>query len=127
MSQTKSLITERDVQTAIRSGETVIRVDGRPIITPLAASTLKEHGIRVVAPGGHGGVAAPTLTDAAEIDITAYDRRLLLDLYTTMQRIRAFEVAVGILFRQEHIIGFACVPPLTKVTTSPLRTVAMAK
>ncbi len=38
----RALITESDVQRAIREGRSNVQVDNEPIITPLAASSLKE-------------------------------------------------------------------------------------
>ena len=42
----KALITEAEVREAISDGSFTIRVNGEPIITPLAASSIEEHGIR---------------------------------------------------------------------------------
>lgn len=105
----RPLITEREVRAAMERGESVIRTSGDAIITPLAASTLAEHGIRVQ-PDGTGPRAGDTGPGRVASHTTSprdYDPGFLLGLYATMQRIRGFETAVGLLFRQGRIVGFA--------------------
>lgn len=102
MPNNKVLITEADVLRAFREGQTTIEVEGEPMLTPLAASSVKEYGMEIVVlPGAQvQGEGTPVLS-------TGLDRSFLLNLYRTMQRIRAFETAVSVLLEKERIPGFA--------------------
>jgi len=111
----RALITESDVQQAIREGRSTIRIEGEPIITPLAVTTLKENNIQVV---GSGMIASSTALNVdsecvAEIgcpddpiDVSGRDKQFLLELYISMLKVRNFEEAMGILFREKHLVGF---------------------
>lgn len=111
MSQ-RALITEADVRRAVQDGSYTIHVSGDPIITPLAQSSLKELGVTLTRDS-----AKPTnISDPAciecigqpdePIDVQGRDPQQLLNFYTMMWRIRAFEQAMGVLFRVNHLIGF---------------------
>ncbi len=108
MSQSRPLITEKQVIEALQRGETILHVEGNPIITPLAASTLSEHRMVIESTESAGGAWLPPRerARAPELDVKGYDARFLLELYATMQRIRGFETAVGLLFHQERLLGF---------------------
>jgi TPP-dependent pyruvate/acetoin dehydrogenase alpha subunit len=108
---TKALITESDIQRAVREGKNTILVSGEPMITPLAASSIAELGIRIVQDGSvssNGEITSikPASSPDAEIDIHGRDPKFLLHLYTMMCRVRLFEEAMGILFREKHLLGF---------------------
>jgi acetoin:2,6-dichlorophenolindophenol oxidoreductase subunit alpha len=102
----KVLVTEADVQNAIKLGDRCIRVTKNVIITPLAATTMKEAGIVLeTVPKNHLANRDAT-TNGNELNITSRDLGQLLDMYAMMWRIRAFEEAVGVLFREQRLIGF---------------------
>ena len=108
----KTLITETEVREAISDGSFIIRVNGDPIITPLAASSIEEHGVKVMqgntqAAGisGESCVACIGCPDEA-MDISGRDPKFLVDLLSMMFRVRGFEVAMGVLFREKHLPGF---------------------
>lgn len=105
----RPLITENQVREALARGETAIHVQGDPIITPLAATALTDNGIHIVKTGDHGGFAGASegRGELSPVSVKGYDTKFLLELYATMQRIRGFETAVGLLFKQQRIIGFA--------------------
>lgn len=44
----KTLIAEEDVLRAVKDGSFTIHIDGIPLITPLAASSIKEHGVTLI-------------------------------------------------------------------------------
>ena len=110
----KALITESDVRRAIQDGSLTIRVSGEPIITPLAASSITEQGIRIIQEGslsstdasnssiGTSGTSCPD----AELNLQGRDPSFLLNIYAMMWRVRMFEEAMGILFREKHLVGF---------------------
>jgi len=111
----RTLITESDVQQAIREGRSTIRVDGEPIITPLAVTTLKENNIQVISSGTD--VPRNALNNDSSctvdigcpdepIDVSGRDKQFLLELYISMLKVRYFEEAMGILFREKHLVGF---------------------
>jgi pyruvate dehydrogenase E1 component alpha subunit len=109
----RTLITESDVRDAIREGVKVIQAGDNPIITPLAAGMLSDHGIEIASSdsdssGYSHGVALQQLGDPDEdIDVSGRDKDLLLTLLRRMYRARAFEQAMSILFKEKHLIGFA--------------------
>jgi pyruvate dehydrogenase E1 component alpha subunit len=111
----RALITESDVQRVIMEGGRTLRVDGDPIITPLAASSIKENNIQIVRGGSALNTGAQTAMSGCiaqigcpdePIDISGRDRGFLLKLYTSMLKVRNFEEAMGVLFREKHLVGF---------------------
>jgi len=108
----KALITEAEVRDAISDGSFTILVNGEPIITPLAASSIEEHGIKVVQSGvsssGSSGGGCVTCVGCPDepLDISGRDTQFLVDLLSMMFRVRGFEVAMGVLFREKRLVGF---------------------
>jgi pyruvate dehydrogenase E1 component alpha subunit len=107
----KALITESDVRRAIQDGSLTIHVSGQPIITPLAASSISEQGIKIIqndfyqTDGSHGIPVSKSCPDA-ELNLQGRDTAFLLHLYSMMWRVRMFEEAMGILFREKYLLGF---------------------
>ena len=106
----KALITESDVQRAIRDGTNTIRISGEPMITPLAASSIAELGIKIlqdatISNNGEISTIQPTSCPDSDIDIRGRDPKFLINLYVMMCRVRLFEEAMGILFREKHLLG----------------------
>jgi TPP-dependent pyruvate/acetoin dehydrogenase alpha subunit len=101
--RTRPLVTESDVLRAVHAGRDVLEVAGDPIVTPAAGASLRKHGIRLAVRGDtppvENAFPAPSLGD--------FPSSLLLEMYATMWRIRAFEEAVSVLFREGRIVGFA--------------------
>jgi TPP-dependent pyruvate/acetoin dehydrogenase alpha subunit len=108
----KALITEADVRRAVQNGTFTLHVSGDPIITPLATSSLKDLGVRLVKDGEviAGSEVTTCVKTAASpdtpIEIQGHDLKQLHEFYAMMWRARAFEQALGILFREKHLIGF---------------------
>jgi pyruvate dehydrogenase E1 component alpha subunit len=107
----KTLITESDVRRAIRDGTNTIRISGEAIITPLAASSINELGIRIIQDSSDSGIppaseVTPVSSPDAEISLQGRDPAFILKLYAMMWRVRMFEEAMGILFREKHLPGF---------------------
>jgi len=107
----KALITESDVRRAIQDGSLTIRISGEPIITPLAASSITELGIKIVQDGSYvssdssASLAVASCPDT-ELNLKGRDTAFLLKLYAMMWRVRMFEEAMGILFQEKHLVGF---------------------
>jgi acetoin:2,6-dichlorophenolindophenol oxidoreductase subunit alpha len=107
----KALITESDVRRAIQDGSLTIHVSGQPIITPLAASSISEQGIKVIQDDFCQTDGSPVITvdkscPDAELNLQGRDTAFLLRLYSMMWRVRMFEEAMGILFREKYLLGF---------------------
>jgi acetoin:2,6-dichlorophenolindophenol oxidoreductase subunit alpha len=111
----KALVTEADVQDALKQGAQRIQVAKNVIVTPLAATTIKDNGIilevlDVASKSSRGANGAVVHADpnirGKKMDLLGLDLQKLLDMYATMWRIRAFEQAVGVLFREQRLIGF---------------------
>lgn len=107
---TRNLISEQDVQDAIRAKRSTIQVEGVPIITSLAASLINEHHIRVIQADAdfyviESGPCVCVGCPDEVLDISGYDKDFLLQCLTTMMKIRGFEEAMGILCREKHLPG----------------------
>jgi acetoin:2,6-dichlorophenolindophenol oxidoreductase subunit alpha len=107
----KALITESDVRRAIQDGSNAIHVNGDPIITPLAASSINELGIRIVQDGSYTATDSSIASAVAscpdsELNLQGRDSTFLLKMYAMMWRVRMFEEAMGILFKEKHLVGF---------------------
>jgi pyruvate dehydrogenase E1 component alpha subunit len=109
---TKTLITEEDVLKAVNDGTFTIRVSGETIITPLAASSLKDMNVKLVQDitlnqNRDSGMITKIANSAnTPIDIHGRDLKQLLSFYAMMWRVRAFEQAMGVLFKEKQLIGF---------------------
>ncbi|MCJ7518972.1 MAG: thiamine pyrophosphate-dependent enzyme [Anaerolineaceae bacterium] len=108
----RHLITELEVRNAITDGSLKIRVEGEPIITPLAASMINENNIKIIQVGSSNNFSSKdSYSDRfgcpdEPLDITNRDTNFLLRCLTMMLKVRGFEEAMGILFREKHLTGF---------------------
>ncbi|MGD8753440.1 MAG: thiamine pyrophosphate-dependent enzyme [Anaerolineales bacterium] len=109
----RTLITESDVRNAIRNGVKVIIVDDDPIITPLAAGILSDHGIEIARSDSDSSIKSKELglrqigNPDETIDLAGRSKDFLLTLLRRMYRARLFEQAMSILYREKQLIGFA--------------------
>jgi len=103
----ETLITELEVQKAIQENRNTIQVDGEVIITPLAASSLKENNIEVISSSSTKASYFVIEIGCPDdpIDISGRNREFLLSLYTAMLQVRNFEKAMGVLFREKQLVG----------------------
>lgn len=121
------LITEVEVQRSINDGSYMIPVKGRVIVTPLAAESMKDHNVRLSENGAseqittascqicgeknhshdfHNNNTQHPSTSGNSIDVSGREKSFLLEIYKRLWRVRAFEEAAGILFREGRLVGF---------------------
>jgi TPP-dependent pyruvate/acetoin dehydrogenase alpha subunit len=108
----KALITEADVRDAVLDGSFTIRVAGEPIITPLAASSMRDWNVKLVNDNDLktelGARVSVKTADSPDVPINIQGRapEQLFAFYAMMWRVRIFEQTLGILFKEKHLIGF---------------------
>lgn len=106
----KHLITEMDIRKVIQEGNLIIRLKGETIITPAADSMIKDHGIRIIqeSEDNHNHQSDDDCIGCPDepIDITKHEKDFLLHCLIMMLKVRGFEEAMGVLFREKHLPGF---------------------